>query len=393
MGFNTFAVGSVDANKKVAFNSSYSVQPSLEGVVMKPTLVAPGVNIIIPNTRNSIVTEFVNENGTIEQDFEDSVSGTSFAAPMVTGVIALLLEEIPALMNNPETIMSALIGGATILPEQTSLWDQYAGAGLLNYKVSRGLCFNGQHDNRTVYINMTENSLIFDREVNIEARSSAKFTMVNHIKHSINFPLEDIIHPIFTKYDVKVFDSNNNEIEIEKIGENSNIIVGKIINDSTSNKTYRIKIYIRGSKNTYHDEHITLSVHNHEYISSTYLDNMYHNSYCQCNYSFARTHIYDRWTYNNEMTHIEKCECGAIGTETGLHAIRESDYNKPIAFCIGCGHRLNMKEDFVIRPNSCIQYSLNGSRRIQNGIILLVDEDIESYLNKTLIFNDNNSLK
>ena len=52
MGLNIFTVGSVDAEKNISDYSSYSVDDSVSGMIMKPTLVAPGENIIIQNTLN-----------------------------------------------------------------------------------------------------------------------------------------------------------------------------------------------------------------------------------------------------------------------------------------------------------------------------------------------------
>ena len=38
------------------------------------------------------------------------------------------------------------------------------------------------------------------------------------------------------------------------------------------------------------------------------------------------------------------------------------------------------------------KYSINGSYILPNGIIILVNNDIQSYLNNTLIFYDKNNL-
>ena len=57
-----------------------------------------------------------------------------------------------------------------------------------------------------------------------------------------------------------------------------------------------------------------------------------------------------------------------------------------------CGAILNFIDDGHIGIMNINKYSINGSYILPNGIIVLVDEDIEAYLNGTLVFHDKDKL-
>lgn len=105
------------------------------------------------------------------------------------------------------------------------------------------------------------------------------------------------------------------------------------------------------------------------------------------------SHSYDWWTYYNNSTHIESCCCGLKGTATAVHSIRASEVVDNKADCLGCGHMLDLRYDMAISaPDSAAKVSVNGSYILPSGIIVLVDEDVEAYLNGTLVFYDKDDL-
>ena len=74
------------------------------------------------------------------------------------------------------------------------------------------------------------------------------------------------------------------------------------------------------------------------------------------------------------------------------HSITETDYSDgdSTAQCIICNGFININTGiFDILPNSITKYSINGSFILPNGVVVLVDEDIEAYMNGTLIFRNN----
>ena len=58
-----------------------------------------------------------------------------------------------------------------------------------------------------------------------------------------------------------------------------------------------------------------------------------------------------------------------------------------------CGAVILLGSDIVpVDPFSLTKVTLNGSYILPNGIIVLVDEDIEAYENGTLVFYDKDKL-
>lgn len=73
--------------------------------------------------------------------------------------------------------------------------------------------------------------------------------------------------------------------------------------------------------------------------------------------------------------------------------IRASEVVDNKADCLGCGHMLDLRYDMAIStPDSAAKVSVNGSYILPSGIIVLVDEDVEAYLNGTLAFYDKDDL-
>ena len=90
--------------------------------------------------------------------------------------------------------------------------------------------------------------------------------------------------------------------------------------------------------------------------------------------------------YRNGNYHFTRCDCGYSALEP--HFIRSSQIvGGRYATCLGCGRQLDLWGDnATILPTSTIKYSANGSYILPNGIVVLVDEDVEAYLNGALIF-------
>ena len=105
----------------------------------------------------------------------------------------------------------------------------------------------------------------------------------------------------------------------------------------------------------------------------------------------THTHEYNQWMFYSNRYHIEKCECGEVGTLKKVHAVSASDIGR-YKQCISCGGTVDTFSDFNQIQSIESMVTLNGSYILPNGIIVLVDGDIENYLNDTLKFycpNDN----
>ena len=103
------------------------------------------------------------------------------------------------------------------------------------------------------------------------------------------------------------------------------------------------------------------------------------------------THSYDYWVYLNPTTHISECTCGARGTTTANHVFSFPDETGQMV-CRGCGYTKYQGGSGGNIILSKQKVSLNGSYILPDGNIVLVDEDVEAYLNGTLVFYDKDKL-
>jgi serine protease AprX len=125
------STGATDDQGKLA---SFSSRGDFGSPLFRPTLVAPGVNTV--SLRASTVAAVTTIDGLTQNDAQLSPteipyyttgSGTSFSAPQVAGVIALMLEANPQL--TPAQVRDILQRTATPLPPY---YQHEVGAGMLN---------------------------------------------------------------------------------------------------------------------------------------------------------------------------------------------------------------------------------------------------------------------
>ncbi len=123
LGENVISVASSDSDGGVSSFSSYKVAKNADSKA-KPTITAPGGGLVDLPNRKKVCSN-------------DNVSGTSFSAPMVTGVIARLMAEFPSLKENPQGVVSLLTASTTMAHNQVETFDKDAGFGLVNYSMAR----------------------------------------------------------------------------------------------------------------------------------------------------------------------------------------------------------------------------------------------------------------
>lgn len=97
-------------------------------------------------------------------------------------------------------------------------------------------------------------------------------------------------------------------------------------------------------------------------------------------------HSFTVYSYLNGKVHQRSCACGK--TETQSHSVLYDEIeNGRYANCLVCGERLDLTKD-----NANIAYGItnwrtaNGSYILPNGIVVLVEADLESYEKGTLQF-------
>jgi len=111
-------------------------------------------------------------------------------------------------------------------------------------------------------------------------------------------------------------------------------------------------------------------------------------------YTFEEKHGDYSYLFSNKVEkHLKRCG-GCNYTVEEPHAVSLEDYmdGNNIVTCRGCNRTFDKNSgQFVINNINELQRTENGSYILPNGIIILVEEDIQAYLDGTLIFRDGNS--
>ena len=170
---------------------------------------------------------------------------------------------------------------------------------------------------------------------------------------------------------------------------------------SLSNGKYYLKMnYL--ANNVFGTINIIVSSHAHSY---TYAQTEYgHITTCSdCGYSVLQSHVYDQhyciycgaytsshdydasYFWRNYTQHRANCVCGANRLEG--HAVSSGAFVKgnQYATCLLCGGPASMGFVGPLSLND-LPRSANGSFILPNGVVVLVDEDLDAYLNGTLVF-------
>lgn len=127
----------------------------------------------------------------------------------------------------------------------------------------------------------------------------------------------------------------------------------------------------------------------HKYDNYTKISSSKHRGTCDCGATKVENHSFTEWKYKTSTLHIEMCaDCGVEGTTENPHVVRASEVIGNRATCLNCGHMINLDTGFAEVIQNISKISINGSYILSNGIIVLVDEDVEAYLNGTLVFYD-----
>ena len=135
------------------------------------------------------------------------------------------------------------------------------------------------------------------------------------------------------------------------------------------------------------------NITNHDYVY-TYINADEHHRACgTCNCSSTETHQYTEYKKHTSTHHINMCKCGQTGTIISPHVVIQSEVVNNIGFCKYCGARVMLGSDFgQVEPMFITKVTINGSYILPNGIIVLVDEDIEEYENGMLVWYDKDQL-
>ena len=122
----------------------------------------------------------------------------------------------------------------------------------------------------------------------------------------------------------------------------------------------------------------------HQHSEFVEITDSHHSTACVCGQvGEPEEHYIHHYSRNNSLTHYVYCECG----ESNLSAHVVSSGSGGILtkkICIFCGEIVD--KGLSIITSLQLAHTENGSYIRPDGIIVLVDEDIEAYLNGELVF-------
>lgn len=282
-GLNTISVGSIDINQNISYFSSAGVNAGVQSLLRKPMIVAPGGKLVnIPN-------------------INDEISGTSFAAPFVSGIIALLMHEFPDLKYRPNSIMLLLIHTATKLPSQVNDWDFDAGAGLVSYNDAVSYCESNQLEDFFAYDEMNQGDIVYSTQFSVTDVAYISYKWLWLYNSSTNQPSTNLLIPHFTQFSVQILDSNNNIVK--ESSTTSNFSFDSFV--FQGNGTYTLNIVMSTNKIGDLNEigaiifKITDHNHYHDYLNYSQYNLMFHKKSCECDYYKLDEHDWELISYQN----------------------------------------------------------------------------------------------
>lgn len=201
--------------------SSYEVASHLTN---KPDISAPGYNITFPC--------IIPASGAINLVRK---TGTSFAAPLVTGVVAQLHEANASLIGNPTATKAVLLAGAdfeAISATDNEYWDGCfaarvkSGVGFLNAKKAVTIAENRMYQNSTLFMNAPSRYVGYSTSVFVDIPANSKIRIVmtyskpteidtledvEDFAYSTNMDI-DLVYQQYTNYDSSWTLYNNVEV-------------------------------------------------------------------------------------------------------------------------------------------------------------------------------------
>lgn len=216
-GYNMLTVGACSDGGVLSSFSSYEENFNINF----PNIVAPGNSFSIPT-------------------FSGTHSGTSFAAPMTTGAIAVLMQKSSILMTYPERVLSIIMASTQRLSTYatSSGFNDQVGTGMLNLEnalsaINTTRSFSVTSDNVGSYIST--------RSVYLEKGQRIRIAFASLVNNN-----GDADTTLVTDYDLYLFDSSGNRVAYN-VGTHNNEFIDYLVETSG---TYTIKIKQFSAKKT-----------------------------------------------------------------------------------------------------------------------------------------------
>lgn len=275
MAVNTLTVGATTKNKKVAIFSSYK---TVNENTIKPEIVAPGDNICDVSNLGNIG------------------SGTSFAAPLVTGIAARLMHEFPVLKRDPSLLKSVLMSGAVKLPSaQGTSIDNESGAGMVNYSNSRHIMQNYSYANKENKTGYKKDTVLFENQFSVPANGTVRINLARIIPGDYNLLLSDdpfipttVVTLSMENYKVDIlYEYHGYTAMLDSFTWDSSSNMAEYKNPFQTSSTFTVRITLLDDTTGLFGELISMSYSGASHIHScdhTYspTGRDYHTAYCSC---------------------------------------------------------------------------------------------------------------
>ena len=342
---NILVVGAIDEYDE---RSIWTVEKSSNYGTNTVDIYAPGSNIV------STYPEAYYTPGGMGHIAEGyySNAGTSFAAPYVAGVASLLLSMNKnltvsqlknAILNNAGNINITIPDGSTQNVKKLNAYNAVKYV-LSNYSETMTLGTTAQSLSQYV-----DSSSTFFDEKNYFAKLDVDDSLKCNFTVSSTSPLE-----------ITLYDSSFNEMDLvvtQTNGGATNSFIKYLTEGS-----YYLKANFTGENTS-------------GTITTTIVGEHFHSP--------------SSWTYYNNSLHRGMCSCGEWIQKA--HVINASQVVNFRTICLECHALLDLRDDSFIGQMGIRKESANGSYVLPNGVIVLVEEDVDAYFAGTLIFYDGDS--
>lgn len=154
-------------------------------------------------------------------------------------------------------------------------------------------------------------------------------------------------------------------------------------------KCYKVETSTHAYTHSY--EQVNASKHNEYCVCGNSIVNYHDFEFCSCTKcNYFKGHSYDHsYSWVSYRMHSAECCCGEVTTQG--HAVASGSYNsgQRYATCLLCGGLAEMGfVQITINSSAVTKVTIKGSFILPNGVIVLEDEDLDAYLNGTLVFYD-----
>lgn len=264
MGINVFSSAANDKSLNFASINSYAMKEDFDTVISKPTCLTPGEFLYGFSSQDMTLKDETNGYSNISVNNDSTLTGTSFSAPLLSGIIALLLQEFPSIKGKPETMQSII---------KCSSDD----SGVLNYQLARQAAKN--FSNYLINTQTTDGDLLLTSMVSIpigETIHIANFVLFNDVYNHPNQLVDEVLlnEIQFSTVKISIVNSSDNVIF-----EDCSTFSGHYMEftNNTNETSFAIKVSLFGNKSPVGNEKACLCYYIKDY--STAFNLTYSNYY------------------------------------------------------------------------------------------------------------------